>query len=132
MASNHELVGLDLGQAKTGIARASSMAKLAEPLETIATAKLEGYLKILDGVEAIVIGLPRNLEGDDTAQTRWVRQFVEGLKAKVKLPMFWQDEALTSVVSAARPSQGQDDHALAAQVILQDFIDTPAAERVRC
>lgn len=132
MASNPEFIGLDLGKAKTGVARASTVAKLAEALESVETVKLVDYLNKLEEVEAVVIGLPRNLEGDDTDQTRWVRDFVKKLKSDIKIPMFWQDEALTSVISAKHRTTGDDDHALAAQIILQDFIDTPVAERVRC
>jgi len=121
-----EILGLDLGEVRTGVARGNATAGLAEPLAVIPT---KDILRELDklvaekGVSEVVIGLPRNLEGQDTAQTTWVREWVAGAKAKIKPPIFWQDEALTS------RSAGGDD-AKAAALILQDFLDTPEKERV--
>jgi putative Holliday junction resolvase len=127
-----ELIGLDLGQKRTGIARASSLAKLAEPLESVETQKLVQYLQKLKDIQAIVIGLPRNLDGDDTAQTRWAREFVQNLKTEVNAKMYWQDEALTSALSTTSKSKVHDDHSHAAKIILQDWIDTPVEDRVLC
>ncbi len=135
MPNNRELISLDLGQAKTGLARASTIALLAEPLGSVETHQLAKKLKELmdeSDIEAVVVGLPRNLEGDDTAQTRWVREFVAKLKTEVKATFYWQDEALTTQVSMKTANGKHDDHALAAQVILQDWIDTPTDERVLC
>lgn len=133
-----ELIGIDIGQRHTGLARASSLVRLVEPLESIMTDELINRLKeitLTAKVEAIVIGLPRNLESDDTEQTRWVRQFTTQLKEQIGVPLFWQDEALTSQKAEGlkqRIGKRFDDHALAAAIILQDWIDTPEAERVRC
>jgi putative Holliday junction resolvase len=127
---------LDVGQARTGIARASAAARLAEPLESLPTTEVMSRLKRLISeldVDTIVVGLPRNLHGDDTAQTVWVRQWADGLKAKIDLPIYWQDEALTSkqALSYKRDTKSSvDEHALAAAVILQDFLDTPEADRL--
>jgi putative holliday junction resolvase len=94
--------------------------------------RLKRLISELD-VDTIVVGLPRNLHGDDTAQTVWVRQWADGLKAKIDLPIYWQDEALTSkqALSYKRDTKSSvDEHALAAAVILQDFLDTPEADRL--
>lgn len=133
-----ELIGLDLGRVHTGIARASSTARLAEPLESVATKDLPQKLNNLILAEptlAIVIGLPRNLNGDDTDQTRWVRQFTEQLKSRLQADFYWQDETLTTKKAEGLKTKLKgktDDHAIAAAVILQDWIDTPESERVPC
>jgi putative holliday junction resolvase len=133
-----QLLGLDVGQKRIGVARASSAAKLAEPLITI---KSENALNKLDqivkeqGAETVVVGLPRNLKGDDTAQTAWVRQWVDGAKKQIKLPFYWQDEALTSRIAEVEREAHKSAHdvdALAAAIILQDFLDAPEAQRVPC
>lgn len=132
-----QFIGLDVGSKRTGIARASDIAKIAEPLKTVETKGLDGVLAELiknDDISGIVVGLPRNLQGDDTDQTAWVRQWVADAKGKIGKEFYWQDEALTSVEAEKQPvtknHPGID--ALSAAIILQDFIDTPTAERVAC
>lgn len=133
----NQLLGLDVGQKRIGVARASSAAKLAEPLKTISTAsglkELKGIIKEQDA-QTIVVGLPRNLRGDDTPQTTWVRSWVDEAKKQIKLPFYWQDEALTSVQaeSLKLKAKNQDIDALAAAIILQDFLDVPETGRVLC
>ncbi len=133
-----EYLGLDVGHKRIGVARASALAMLAEPLKTIATAdglaKLEEIIKDRSA-GAIVVGLPRNLNGDDTAQTEWVRDWVQKAQQKVQLPFYWQDEALTSAVAEAEVranKQPRDIDALAAAILLQDFLDSPETDRVPC
>ena len=59
-----EILALDIGQKLTGLARASNVARIAEPLKNIDTKKavdtVRDYLKNNE-VEAVVVGLPRNL-----------------------------------------------------------------------
>lgn len=137
---NEQLLALDIGKARTGIARASSLARIAEPLITIETAdliKTLGELIKEQNYSVIVVGLPRNLQGDETAQTEWVRHWVDKAKKKLTAEFYWQDEALTTKIAEAdqlargkKIPQGAD--ALAAAIILQDFLDTPEALRVGC
>ena len=133
-----QILALDVGRARTGIARASNIARLAEPLMTVETDKALNTIKDLireQDVEAIVIGLPRNMKSDDTAQTEWVRDWVKKAKDHVRAPFYWQDEALTSKLAESSPlklKKGQTADALAAAIILEDFLDTTEAERVVC
>jgi len=133
-----EVLGLDVGEKWIGVARGSTAAKLAEPLTTIETNEASKNLQELINnhkAAALVVGLPRNLSGDDTAQTDWVRQWVDQLKNRIDLPVLWQDEALTSKqaeISKPKAKSPFDDHALAAATILQDFLDSPAAGEVGC
>lgn len=127
-----EFIGLDVGQKRTGIARASSAAKIPEALESVNTSELISKLKDLIGsneISAIVVGIPRSLDGNETLQTKWVRNWLESAKKKVDKPFYWQDEALTSL--KARQSEKVDEHSGAAEIILQDFLDTPEQERQR-
>lgn len=134
----NEFLALDVGHVRTGIARGSDGARLAAPLETVATEKaLERLAQLVRDLDAagVVVGLPRNLRGEDTAQTAWVRQWVDEAKKELKLPFYWQDEALSSKQAQAHKLAGKGLHdidALAAAIIMQDFLDTPEAERVVC
>jgi len=133
-----DLLGLDVGQAHTGIARASSVAQIAVPLAGVKTSELIQTLQKLikdQETEAIVIGLPRNLSSEDTAQTKWVRDWVADAKNQIAVPFYWQDEALTSKIAGLRQAASKkpmDEHAVAAAIILQDFLDEPVAARVPC
>ena len=123
-----QIIGLDVGINKTGLARASTAARLAEPLKTVATAEILKNLEEIIGSEdiaAIVVGLPRGLDGQETDQTRWVRDW-RG-KAKDALPgirFYWQDEALTSKLASSQNAKNVTEDALAASIILQDFLDS--------
>lgn len=134
---NEEFLGVDVGSARVGIARGSGLARLAEPLKTVpAAAAVSELKKLADGSAAagIVVGLPRGLDGSETGQTRTVRAWVAVVQPVINLPFYWQDEALTTVSADSRrpDSRGAGSDAEAAAVILQDFLDTPKEERVRC
>jgi putative Holliday junction resolvase len=134
----NQYLALDVGLKRTGIARGSDAARLAEPLRTVATTEVLSTLKNLAeeyNVSAIVVGLPRNLHGNSTQQTNWVRDWVVKLKRKIDLPFYWQDEVLTTRIAEAKKLSYKKVHdidSLAAAIILQDFLDTPQADRVMC
>jgi putative Holliday junction resolvase len=101
----NQYLALDVGLKRTGIARGSDAARLAEPLRTVATTEVLNTLKNLAeeyNVSAIVVGLPRNLHGNSTQQTNWVRDWVMKLKRKIDLPFYWQDEVLTTRIAEAK------------------------------
>jgi putative holliday junction resolvase len=126
--NNEEFLGLDVGDKRVGIARGSTTARLAEPVKTVAAEEAVtsiSNLAVQYSSAGIVVGLPRNLQGEDTPQTKAIREWVSNAKKSIERPFYWQDEALTSVIS-------DGDDAKAAALILQDFLDTPASQRVRC
>lgn len=132
-----DFIGLDVGQARTGFARASALACLAEPLRTVPTNEALTELKQLvdKGVSAVVVGLPRDINGRETEQTAWVRQWADEAKKMIDTTFYWQDEALTSKLAEAEAlhtGKIKDVDALAAQIILQDFLDSPEDMRVIC
>jgi putative Holliday junction resolvase len=126
-----DIIALDVGAIRTGIARASSKARLAEPLKTIPTEDVIDELRKLaheHRISSIVVGLPRSLESQDTPQTEYVRHFVENARTELPgLDFFLQDEALTTVAAeTAHKSKVTDIDAAAASIILQDFLDSEA------
>jgi putative Holliday junction resolvase len=133
-----QLLGLDVGLKRTGIARASHQARIAQPLVTVPTNRVIKTLKeLIEEYNAgiIVVGLPRNLNGDDTRQTSWVRDWVKHAKSKIDLPFYWQDEVLTSRIAEARKLSDKRLHdvdSLAAAIILQDFLESIESERMIC
>ncbi|HEX4775032.1 MAG TPA: Holliday junction resolvase RuvX, partial [Candidatus Saccharimonadales bacterium] len=80
-----EFLGVDVGSARVGVARGSSSARLAEPLKTVDAKMAVPELKTLAAghqAAGIVVGLPRNLDGQDTAQTQFVRDWVGEAKVQ--------------------------------------------------
>ena len=131
---NHQILGLDVGQKRTGIARGSSAARLAEPLMTVDTKDVFETLKKLIvelDVKTIVIGLPRNLNGQDTPQTEWIRHWTENAKTILGGTFYWQDEALTTETAKSGKPSSKGVDADAAAIILQDFLNSAEEERVK-
>ena len=126
------ILALDVGTVRIGVAIASSIAKLARPETTLPNDEFftDRLLQIIDNesVGKLVIGLPRGLNGQETEQTQLVREFVERIKLAVSVPVFLQDEALTSskakqeLFARGKPYQKGEVDALAATYILEDYL----------
>jgi putative Holliday junction resolvase len=133
---NH-ILGLDVGSQRIGVAIAHADARLPRPLLTLdATTDVIAQLEALihtEAVSTLVVGLPRGLDGHETAQTQAVRTFVDTL-APLGLAVYLQDEALTSRKAEAElEARGKaynkaDVDALAATYILEDFLATHPKE----
>lgn len=127
------IIALDIGQQRTGVALADSIGRLAAPLTTLAmdgteVARLQSLL-LRYGATKLVIGLPRNQSGEETAQSQLIRDYTKQQLAAFDLPIIFQDESVTSVLAEqqlARRKKGYtkaDIDALAAAIILQDYLD---------
>ena len=126
------ILALDVGGKRVGVAMASLIARLPRRLTTLENNEtlIPALQEIIEGenVGAIVVGLPRNLQGEHTAQTEQIEQFVAELKRELSLPIRFQDEALTSKKAEAeldaqgRNYQRGDIDSLAATYILEDFL----------
>ncbi len=133
MSQPAQVIALDVGEVRTGLARASVIAKIAEPLAVVPTEQVPAKLKELmaeQTLEALVVGRPRNMSGQETAQSDWTRDWAEQLKKDLDVPIYWQDETLTSHL-AERPGERGHADAAAAALILQDFLDSPKSEKLK-
>jgi putative Holliday junction resolvase len=80
---------------------------------------------------AVVVGLPRHLDGTRSEQTTAVEAFIAQLRLRVDLPLVTEDERLSSDEAESRLAIRQKDwkkrkaqlDAAAAAVILQDYLD---------
>jgi putative Holliday junction resolvase len=135
------VLALDIGRKRTGLALSDPTCTLATPYAVItAHPPLGEVLRTADhlaaepdGLSAIVVGRPLNLDGRPSAETIEVDAFVARLRTRTTLPVFVQDERLTSVEAEARLGVSERDwrrrkpklDAAAAAVILQEFLDRP-------
>jgi len=126
------ILALDVGESRIGVAKASSIARIASPFTTLQYDPdfFDELNKIIreHRVEIIVVGWPRSLDGESTRQTAYVEDFVEHLKKYTGLEAHLQDEALTSVKakdeldSRNKAYSRADIDALAACYILEDYL----------
>lgn len=131
MASS-AILALDVGEVRIGVALADAELRFPNPLTTLDNnAKVwEKLGKLIDDneVKTVVIGLPRGLDGQETAQTQSTRSFIAEFRANFTVPIETQDEALTSVKAEAeleargKPYKKTDVDALAATYILEDYL----------
>jgi putative Holliday junction resolvase len=138
------VIAFDVGLRRTGVAVSDASGVLARPLRVLegadATA-VDVAVRLVsdaaleeDRVGAIVVGLPRRLDGSDTHLTPRARAFAEALAARTGLPVVLQDERLSSVEADARLAVGERSwrarkarlDAASAAVILQDYLDARA------
>lgn len=130
------VLALDVGERRIGLATASAIARLPAPHGVIdragtsdVTAEIERIAAEL-GAGVVVVGLPRGLDGQETAQTAKARSFAAELGEKLGVPVVLQDEAVTSVEAEARlkargrPYDKGDIDAEAAAMILEDYLKT--------
>ncbi len=134
MASNPSyILGLDIGSVRVGLAKSLWPGGIPSPYMTIKNddAFMTNLLDIVnkENIVMLIAGQPRNLSGDDTKQTDKVRAVVERIKTHISIPIYYQDEALTSVKAEKelndrkKPYNKEDVDALSATYILEDFMN---------
>lgn len=129
-----KLIALDVGTKRIGVAKADSTVRVAVPYSAVEVDgnefnKIASLARAWD-VNNFVLGLPRNSQGEETQQSRYVRKFAKVLKEAIPdAKICFQDESLTSVEAEKRLKNRKkgykkgDIDSEAAAIILQDFIE---------
>jgi putative Holliday junction resolvase len=140
-------LGVDHGRRRIGLALSDASGMLARPWKTIdghAAARraaraiaeeIDALARADEPVSVVVIGHPRRLSGEPSDQTALVQAVAAELEALVGMPVVLQDERLSSREAERYLAQRERDwrkrkaqlDAMAAAVILQDYLDTGAA-----
>jgi len=128
-------LGIDVGKARVGVARSDPDGLLATPVETVARGDgtIDRIIVLATEHDAseLLVGLPLNLRGEDTASTTDARQFAAALAAASGVPVRMVDERLSTVSAHAvlrdsgrtqRSSRNIVDQ-VAAVVLLQHALD---------
>jgi putative Holliday junction resolvase len=132
------VLAIDLGAKRIGAAVSDHLGISMRPLDTFQSAGADGDIKRLRGmvedleVEAVVLGLPLRLDGSVGDAARRVISFAELLRAELAVPVFTQDERLTSFEAdhlmaehgVPRGDRRKHSDAVAATLILRDFLST--------
>ena len=132
------ILALDHGTVRVGVALSDELKILATPLEYIPAQPMPEFLTRLrqlieeKGVELIVVGMPRNMNGSYGPATERVKAFIEVVKTAVSVPIKTWDERLTSVQAnkfldqaevGQRDRKGKVDK-MAAAILLQCYLDS--------
>ncbi len=131
------ILSIDYGQKRTGFAVTDPSQIIASPLDTIETKSalqfIANYMKN-ESVETIVIGMPKNLQNQDTHSTSAVKKFITTLKNTFKdIPVEEVDERFTSKMAFQSMIDGglkkkdrknkETIDKLSATIILQSYLE---------
>ena len=140
MGEPGRVLGLDLGDARIGVAISDDRRRLAVPLGTVRTGAPGDVKAIVDlvhghGVTLVVIGHPLHLSGEAGERAHHAERFAEALDAFLDVPVLLQDERLSSVeadralreAGASGRERRRTVDRSAATVILQAWLDAAGA-----
>lgn len=152
-AQSRKMLGIDWGEVRIGIAVSDSLGIVATPLCTLSRPKktkgeeaggaqnnfITRIIKIIEeeAPVAVVIGLPKNMNGSAGAQVKKVVSFARELKNRVLVPVLLQDERLSSVAierfmvtaDVTRKKRRDSVDKAAAAFVLQGVIDFVSHEQ---
>lgn len=130
------ILSIDYGKKRTGIAVTDPLQIIAGGLATVATCELMSFLQnyvARESVERIVVGEPKQLNGEPSENLLRVKQFVAKLRKTLPdIPVEFYDERFTSVLAhktiidsgiskKARQNKALVDE-ISATIILQDYL----------
>ena len=130
-------MGLDLGTKTIGVAVSDRLLSSATPLHTIRRVKFlkdaEALLAVIENREigAIILGLPRNMDGSEGPRCQSTRAFGRNLTSLTDLPIGYWDERLSTVAAeralleadTSRKRRAEVIDHVAAGYILQGALD---------
>lgn len=135
------LLGIDFGTKRIGVSVSDLRQTLSSPLHNYNRSSHEAdrqfFCRACQDYEAVglVIGLPVHMSGDESKKSGEVRAYAKLLKDWTGLPLTYQDERFSSARAGALLLQAQMSakqrkarmDKLAAQILLQDFLDANRA-----
>ncbi len=136
------LLGVDVGEVRTGLALSDELRFLAHPLETITGASAAAVAQRIKQIVAdknvarVVIGLPRHMNGSLGASAEKARILGDALRASIPCEVVMWDERLSTQAAQralresgrkTRTTRGIIDQ-VAAQMILQGYLDSQSSD----
>ena len=130
-------LAIDHGQKRTGLAISDASETLVSPHSVIETTSEEELLRriseVLDAeeIDAVVVGLPVNMDGTEGTRAQQVRRFVSTLQQRTDKPVHLHDERLSSFeadylagdLELTRKKKKKRLDAIAAAAILRSFFE---------
>ena len=101
-------LAIDYGLKRTGLAVCDKSETICSPLAVLDKPDrlIEQILETMksEQIEVVVIGLPLNMDGSEGPQAKLVEEFAEMLKLEVSVPIYFQDERLSSFAAGEKLS----------------------------
>lgn len=131
-------LAIDFGRKRCGIAVTDALRIVANPLETVRTCDLSAFVKAYitrEDVERVVVGLPRQMNGEESESMRYLRPAIARLAKEISpVPVVFYDERFTSVLAhramidggmskMARRDKSVVDR-ISAAIILNDYLSS--------
>jgi len=131
------VIGLDVGDKTLGVAVSDELGLTAQGVTTYGRTSLAADLEFLRQIiaqyaaTALVVGLPKNMDGSLGPQAQKTLAFIERLRQGCAIPVVTWDERLTSreaervllAANASRQRRKRVRDRLAAQLILQSYLE---------
>ncbi len=118
------ILAFDFGEKRIGVAVGNTITKTAEALKIIQGKNQDEKFKAIEAFiqewqpQLLVVGLPAHPDGAEHEMTLKAKRFGNQLHGRFQKEVVWVDERYTSV------SVQDGNDALAAQLILQQYLDT--------
>jgi putative Holliday junction resolvase len=118
------ILAFDFGEKRIGVAVGNTITKTAEALKIIQEKTQDEKFKAIEALiqewqsQLLVVGLPTHPDGAEHEMTLKAKRFGNQLHGRFQKEVVWVDERYTSV------SVQDGNDALAAQLILQQYLDT--------
>ncbi len=129
-------LAIDYGSKRVGLAICDESETISSPLAVIA-GRVDVFVEIgkvvrAEGVGAVVVGLPLNMDGSEGPQADEIRNFGARLAKYIKIEVLFHDERLTSFaaeekfasVEPRRSKKRRSLDAVAAAAILESFLES--------
>jgi putative Holliday junction resolvase len=137
---NGRILALDLGKKRIGMAVSDPLGITAQGLPTLQRDTLRADAAAIDkicaerGVTLILFGLPLHMDGRESRQSQYTREFAQYLSDRIGRQVQFWDERMTSIeaervlkesgISIEKRAKAVDQ--LAAQILLQSFLAAQA------
>ena len=139
------VLAIDYGSVRIGLAVSDALGLTAQGLPTLErTSKRADLSRIAEfaadySVAAVIVGNPMDQKGQETEMSRRATRFADALRATLSVPVTLWDERLTSLEAdraltesgARRSLRRRSRDRMAAQILLQSYLDRQAFERER-
>ena len=133
-------LAIDFGEKRTGIAVSDSGGSMAFARRTIHKGSKETFwvelLRIIEKerAEALVVGMPKTRDGEETLIIRQIHNFITSLKRRCVLPVYMMEETLSSFDAEIKLRETKKNRAgldgAAAAGILESFLNLPEGKRI--
>lgn len=137
LAPEQPVLGIDPGEKHIGIALSDLSRTVASPLKTLPRGRFADLvaslreLAVAENVGAVVVGLPRNMDGSEGPAAQSARALAVNLERELGLPVaLWDERLSTAAVTRAlleadvsRKRRGEVVDKMAAAYILQGALD---------